>query len=325
VSRSPGSETGIPEVSRALTNPGLPSEGAVTESSSESTEIGDRRRFGGAMLGIPVIAWMAFFLAVPYVLLLLQSFWEAGLWSTLHIWNIQNYTAVLFGKSLAGNIYLPVLIRSIENGMMVTVFATLIGFPVAYLLAFKLRKRRMLVYTLVIVPLWASYLLRAYAWKVILGNNGLLGSVLNHIGLGNSFLSNILYSRAAVVIALTHIFTPFMILSIYSVLERVPASLISASKDLGVGRLGTFFKIVLPLSLPGVIAGATFTLGLATGDFVAPILVGGPSNSMIGNIIYSEFGATGDYPLGSAIAFVLLAFIIVLVAISTLAERREQI
>jgi spermidine/putrescine transport system permease protein len=300
-------------------------EDVVEESSDEGTVIGERRRFGGALLGIPVIAWMGFFLAVPYALLLLQSFWKAGLWSTLHIWNIQNYTAVLFGKSLAGNIYLPVLLRSIENGFMVTILATLIGFPVAYLLAFKLRKRRMLVYTLVIVPLWASYLLRAYAWKVILGNNGLLGSVLNHVGLGNSSLSNILYSRAAVVIALTHIFTPFMILSIYSVLERVPASLISASKDLGVGRLGTFFKIVLPLALPGVIAGATFTLGLATGDFVAPILVGGPSNSMIGNIIYSEFGATGDYPLGSAIAFVLLVFVILLVAISTLAERREQI
>ena len=116
-----------------------------------------------------------------------------------------------------------------------------------------------------------------------------------------------------------------MILSIYSVLERVPASLISASKDLGVGRLGTFFKVVLPLSLPGVIAGATFTLGLAAGDFVAPLLVGGPGNLMIGNIIYSEFGATGDYPLGSAIAFILLVFVVVLVAISTLAESREQI
>jgi spermidine/putrescine transport system permease protein len=325
VKRRRSSEVGVSEVSRTITNPGLPLEGPTDEYVDDMANRGARRRFGGGVLGVPVLGWMAFFLAFPYVLLMLQSFWQAGLFSTLHVWNLQNYTAVLFGKSLAGDIYLPVMLRSIENGMMVAVLATLIGFPVAYLLAFKLRRRRMLVYTLVIVPLWASYLLRAYAWKVILGNNGLLGSVLDHIGLGNSFLNNILYSRTAIVITLTHIFTPFMILSIYSVLERVPASLIDASKDLGVGRLGTFFKVVLPLSLPGVVAGATFTLGLAAGDFVAPLLVGGPGNSMIGNIIYSEFGATGDYPLGSAIAFVLLAFVVVLVAISTLAERREQI
>ncbi len=325
MSRRRNPEVEIPELSRPITNPGLPQEGPVVEYFDDVADLGARRRFGGAMLGIPVIGWMAFFLAFPYVLLLLQSFWEVGLWSTLRIWNVQNYTAVLFGRSLAGNIYLPVMLRSIENGLMVTVLATFIGFPVAYLLAFKVRRHRMLVYTLVIVPLWASYLLRAYAWKVILGNHGLLGSVLDHIGLGNSSLSNILYSRTAIIITLTHIFTPFMILSIYSVLERVPASLISASKDLGVGRLGTFFKVVLPLSLPGVIAGATFTLGLAAGDFVAPLLVGGPGNLMIGNIIYSEFGATGDYPLGSAIAFILLVFVVVLVAISTLAESREQI
>lgn len=325
MNRRRGSDVGIPEATSAITNPGLPPNGPTDKSFDDAVSRGPRRRFGGAMLGIPVIGWMAFFLAVPYVLLLLQSFWKVGLWSTLRIWNLQNYTAVLLGKSLAGNIYLPVMMRSIENGLMVTVLATLIGFPVAYLLAFKIRRRRMLVYTLVIVPLWASYLLRAYAWKVILGNNGLLGSMLDHIGLRNSFLQNILYSRTAVIITLTHIFTPFMILSIYSVLERVPADLISASKDLGVGRLGTFLRVVLPLSLPGVVAGATFTLGLAAGDFVAPILVGGPGNSMIGNIIYSQFGATGDYPLGSAIAFILLAFIVVLVAVSTLAERREQI
>lgn len=321
--RNPDAE--VPEVSRVITAVGPASEGSLDEHFEELVDEGVHPRLGGALLGMPVIGWMAFFLAFPYVLLLLQSFWKAGLWSTLHVWNLQNYTAVLLGRSLAGNIYLPVLLRSIENGLMVAILATLIGFPVAYLLAFKLRRRRMLVYTLVIVPLWASYLLRAYAWKVILGNNGLLGSVLDHVGLGHSSLANILYSRTAIIITLTHIFTPFMILSIYSVLERVPASLISASKDLGVGRLGTFLKVVLPLSLPGVVAGATFTLGLAAGDFVAPLLVGGPSNLMIGNVIYSEFGATGDYPLGSAIAFVLLAFVVVLVAISTFAERREQI
>lgn len=284
-----------------------------------------RRRWSGFGIGIPVIGWMTLFFAVPYLLLFAQSFWEPTAFGTARNWNIQNYTAVFLGDSFAGDIYLPTLLKSIKIGALVTLFSTLLAMPLAYLLAFKLTRRRMVVYTLVIVPLWASYLLRAYAWKVILGSNGLLGSALSAIGLDGTFLDDLLYSEAAVVIAMTHIFTPFMILSIYAVLERVPPNLIEASKDLGVGRLTTFRRVVVPLSLPGVIAGATFTMGLSTGDFVAPMLVGGKDDVMIANQIYSQFGATNNWPLGSAIAFALLGFVALLVAISTIAERREQL
>lgn len=284
-------------------------------------------RFGGFFLGIPVLAWMGFFFAFPYLLLFLQSFWEAGLFETVHTWNLGNYSEVLSGDSLAGNIYIPTLLRSLKIGALVTIFATGLAFPLAYLLAFKVRSNRLrlVVYTLVIVPLWASYLLRAYAWKVILGDHGLFTYVLEQLGLAHTFLNNLLYSEAAVIITLTHIFTPFMVLTIFAVLERVPASLIEASKDLGVGRLRTFRNIVLPLSLPGVIAGASFTMGLSSGDFVAPMLVGGPHSVMIANQIYSQFGATNNWPLGSAIAFVLLAAVMVLVFISSIAERRERV
>ncbi len=141
----------------------------------------------------------------------------------------------------------------------------------------------------------------------------------------NTFLSNLLYSQTAIIIAMTQIFTPFMVLTIFAVLERVPPSLIEASKDLGVGRAKTFLKVVLPLSLPGVIAGATFAMGLSSGDFVAPLLVGGESDVMIATQIYSQFGATGNWPLGAAIAYVLLGVVLLLVAVSTLAEKRESI
>jgi spermidine/putrescine transport system permease protein len=283
------------------------------------------RRRGGAFLGIPVIGWMTLFFAVPYALLFLQSFWKADLFGTAHVWNLDSYRAVFAGDSFAGNIYLPTLLKSIKIGAMVTLFSTVLAFPVAYLLAFKVGRYRMVVYTLVIVPLWASYLLRAYAWKVILGQHGLFGSVLEKLGLQDTFLNHALYSQAAIIITMTHIFTPFMILTIFAVLERVPASLLEASKDLGVSRLATFRRVVLPLSAPGIIAGATFTMGLSSGDFVAPLLVGGPHDVMIANQIYSQFGATNNWPLGSAIAFVLLGFVAILVALSTLAERREQI
>ncbi len=282
---------------------------------------------GRVFLGVPVVGWMFLFFAIPYFLLFLQSFWKPTAFSISHDWNLENYRMVFFGDSLTGNIYLPTLLRSLKVGAMVTVFATLLAFPIAYLLAFKIRnhRARLMLYVLVIVPLWASYLLRAYAWKVILGQNGLFASVLDQVGLQDTFLSNLLYSQAAVVITMTHIFTPFMILTIYAVLERMPASLIEASKDLGVGRVKTFMTLVIPLSLPGVIAGATFTMGLSTGDFVAPQLVGGPNDVMIANQVYSQFGATNNWPLGSAIAFVLLGFVAILVAISTQAEKREQL
>lgn len=282
---------------------------------------------GRAFLGIPVVGWMLIFFGVPYFLLFLQSLWEPTAFGVAQNWNLQNYELVFFGDSLSGNIYLPTLLRSLKVGAMVTVCATLLAFPIAYLLAFKISnsRTRLMLYVLVIVPLWASYLLRAYAWKVILGQNGLLGSVLTQFGLENTFLNNLLYSQAAVVITMTHIFTPFMILTIYAVLERLPPSLIEASKDLGVGRLKTFLTLVVPLSLPGVIAGATFTMGLSTGDFVAPQLVGGKNDVMIANQVYSQFGATNNWPLGSAIAFVLLGFVAILVAVSTQAEKREQL
>lgn len=288
---------------------------------------GKRAVRGGVVLGLPVVGWMVLLLAVPYLLLFLQSFWLPTPFGMDKAWTLDNYREVFGADKLVGNIYIPTLLRSIKVGLQVTVFSTLLAFPIAYMLAFKIKKNstRVLLYVLVIVPVWASYLLRAYAWKVILGQDGLFSSVLETLGISNSFLSGLLYSEPAVVIAMTHMFTPFMILSIYAVLEKLPSSLIEASKDLGVNGFATFRKVVLPLSIPGVIAGASFTMGLSTGDFVAPMLVGGKSNAMIANQIYSQFGATHNWPLGSALAFVLLAVVLVLVWISARAERREQL
>jgi spermidine/putrescine transport system permease protein len=298
-----------------------------TRARHASAQLRDRRRLGGAVLGVPVLGWMGFFFAVPYFLLFLQSLWKPGLFGTEQVWNLDNYRAIVSGSSFAGDIYLPTLLKSLKVGALVTLFSTALAFPLAYLLAFKIRSSRLRLglYTLVIVPLWASYLLRAYAWKVILGENGLFGSVLDSVGLEGTPLNGLLYSEAAVILAMTHIFTPFMILTIYAVLERLPASLLEASKDLGVGRVMTLRRVVLPLAAPGIVAGATFTMGLSSGDFVAPLLVGGKDDVMIANQIYSQFGATNNWPLGSAIAFVLLAFVAILVAVSTLAERREQL
>lgn len=304
-----------------VAQPGMP---PVVPETSGSDQPENRGR-GRYVLGVPIVGWMFLFFAIPYFLLFLQSFWKPTAFGVSHDWNLDNYKTVFFGDDLVGSIYLPTLLRSLKVGALVTLFSTALAFPLAYLLAFKVRnhRTRMMLYVLVIVPLWASYLLRAYAWKVILGQNGLFGSFLDQVGLQDSFLNNILYSQSAVIITMTQIFTPFMVLTIYAVLERLPPSLIEASKDLGVGRMKTFTTLVIPLSLPGVIAGATFTMGLSSGDFVAPQLVGGKSDMMIANQVYSQFGATNNWPLGSAIAFVMLACVAILVAISAQAEKRE--
>ena len=160
-------------MSDAAAQVGLPS---VTP--EEDHKVSEGR--GRAFLGIPVVGWMLIFFGVPYFLLFLQSLWEPTAFGVSQNWNLQNYKLVFVGDSLSGNIYMPTLLRSLKVGAMVTICATLLAFPIAYLLAFKVAnsRTRLMLYALVIVPLWASYLLRAYAWKVILGQNGLLGRFL---------------------------------------------------------------------------------------------------------------------------------------------------
>jgi spermidine/putrescine transport system permease protein len=282
--------------------------------------VGERRQVQMLMIAVPAVGWVAWWLAGPYLMLFLQSFWSVGLLNVVHDWGLRNYRTIW-----NEGFYLHTLLKSIRIGLTVAALSTILAFPLAYLIAFKVKRHKMLAYTLVVVPLWASYLVRAYAWKIILGTDGILNTFLRDLGLTSHPINALLYSQTAVIITLTHIFTPFMVLTIFTTLERIPPSLLEASKDLGVGRVRTFFRVVFPLALPGVIAGGLFTVGLASGDFIAPLLVGGPNGIMIANLIQSQFGATYNWPLGSAIAFVMLAFVGVLVFLTTFVEKREEL
>ncbi|WP_082033953.1 ABC transporter permease [Cohnella kolymensis] len=185
----------------------------------------------------------------------------------------------------------------------------------------KSKKNKQLWYTLVIIPLWVSYLVRAYAWKIVLGQEGILNNLLLSVGLIDKPLEIFLYSPYAVVLALTHIYTPWVLMSIYTSLEHIPRDILEASKDLGAGRWRTFFHIVLPLSLPGVIAGATFAFVLTMGDFLAPQLLGGTSSMMVSNVVYSLFGVANNWPLGSTIGIITL---FVVLGILQLTHRLEK-
>src|SRR5271168_4432090 len=253
------------------------------------------------LVSLPPLLWVGLFLLLPYALMFAHSFWVVREGFIVHQWNLDNY------KTLFTNpVYVQVLLRTMRIAASVTLFSLLLGYPLAYYLSFHAGARKELLYQLVIVPLWVSYLVRGYAWKTILGSDGVLNGFLQYLHLTNEPVGFLLYSPFAVVVMLTHIYTPFVFLPIYAALEHIPRTLVEASQDLGASPWSTFRRVILPLSLPGVLAGATFAFVLTLGDFLAPLLVGGPSSIMIANLVQSLFGTAYDWPLGSAISVCIL-------------------
>jgi spermidine/putrescine transport system permease protein len=267
---------------------------------------------------VPPLLWVTTFLVVPYAILFCYSFWSVSAQQTIvHNWNLQNYVQLIRNP-----IYLSVLFRSLRIAAAVTLLALLLGYPLAYFLSFHAAKRKDLLYQLVIIPLWASYLVRGYAWKTILGSDGVLNGLLQYLHITSHPVEFFLYSPFAVVLTLTHIYTPFTFLPIYASLEHVPRNLIEASHDLGASPWSTFRRVIFPLSLPGVLAGATFAFVLTLGDFLAPLLVGGASGIMISNIVVSLFGAAYNWPLGAAISLCMLLLVMALLFATERLERK---
>jgi spermidine/putrescine transport system permease protein len=274
-----------------------------------------------AAVTIPPLLWVTIFLLIPYAILFCYSFWSvSSMQVILHTWTLQNYVQLVRSP-----IYLQVLFRSMRIAASVTLCALLLGYPLAYYLSFHAAKRKDLLYQLVIIPLWASYLVRGYAWKTILGSDGVLNGLLQYLHITNRPMEFLLYSPFAVIITLTHIYTPFTLLPIYASLEHIPRNLVEASHDLGASPWSTFRRVILPLSLPGLLAGATFAFVLTLGDFLAPLLVGGPSGIMISNIVVSLFGAAYNWPLGAAISFCMMLLVITLLFATERLEKRLTI
>ncbi len=273
------------------------------------------RAYRGAV-AIPPLAWIVGFLIVPYCFLFCFSFWQVRSQTIIHQWSFANYQ-----KLIENPVYFEVLMRSARIAASVTIAALALGVPLAYYLSFRVRRSKTILYQLVLVPLWVSYLVRAYAWKTILGSGGVLNTLLIYSGLLHHPANFLLYSPFAVILTLTHIYTPFVFLPVYASLEHIPRELIEASHDLGASSARTFWAVVFPLALPGIIAGTTFAFVLSLGDFLSPLLVGGPSGVMISNVVVSLFGAAYDWPLGAAISACMLLLVIALIG-ST--ERLEQ-
>jgi spermidine/putrescine transport system permease protein len=269
------------------------------------------------ILSAPPLVWVALFLLLPYALMFAHSFWLVRDGLIVHQWNLQNYA-----KLFENPVYVEVLLRTMRIAATVTGLSLALGYPLAYYMSFRAGPRKELLYQLVIVPLWVSYLVRGYAWKTILGSDGVLNALLQYLHITHEPVSFFLYSPFAVVLTLTHIYTPFVFLPLYASLEHIPRNLIEASHDLGASPGATFYRVILPLSLPGLLAGATFAFVLTLGDFLGPLLVGGPSSIMIANIVQSLFGTAYDWPLGAAISVCILVLTISLLFCSERLEKR---
>ena len=266
---------------------------------------------GYALLS-PTMAWMLVALAIPLVILVTLSFWTQAS-NSLDFdrsFSLKNYI-VFFEKP----IYLKLLLKSVKISGAVTLATVLLAYPAAYFIAFKVKRNKLVWLILITVPFWTSYLLRVFAWKVVLGFNGVINSGLMTLGIIEAPLEFILYNPTAVVITLAHAWAAFAILPIYVSLEKIDRSLLEAAADLGEGPAMSFLRVTLPLSMPGVIVSSLLVFIPTTGDYVTPNLVGGPTGIMIGNIVVSLFGNANNWPLGATTAVMSMLFIAFLVCI----------
>jgi len=270
-----------------------------------------RRRFGGALwrhqplkglaqLAPPVLAFTLVYIAA-LVALFVSAFWTVDPFTslTIHSWTLDNFRQ-LWNEST----YRTVALRTISIAAAVTITDAIIAFPFAYYMARIARPHtRAILFVLVLLPLWASYLARVYAWRLILNSNGLLNWTLHKLGLPSA---NIAYTNTAMWIVFSYIWLPFMILPVYAALERIPHSYIEASRDLGGKGFRTLRSVILPLALPGIVAGSIFTFSLTLGDYITPVLVGGASSQFIGNVVYDSVNQSSNLPFAAAFAVVPL-------------------
>ncbi len=282
---------------------------------------GPHRRARWGLITPPAL-FLGLFLLLPVGLMTIMSFRPDLRGGAFH-WD---WTPTLghYRTVLGGDGYVPLLWTSVRVAMLVGMVAVVLAYPLAYFLALRAGRRASLLLTLLILPFWTSYLLRMIAWKIILGSNGAVNGLLRYLGLVDQPLSLLLYSRSAVVVTLVYVWLPFAALPIYAALLRMDRSLLEAAANLGARPAEAFLRVTLPLSLPGVLAGFLMVFIPTVGEYVAPLLVGGSQGSLYGNIVEIFFGDGINWPLGSAMALVMLGGVlaIFLLLARTLRIRR---
>lgn len=272
----------------------------------------DTKRRSGLWTLLPApVGWMLFFYLAPLAILLAHAFWSVDYLTIDH-----HFTLVNFRTFIHSSLYPKVFIRTVRMATLVTLTDIALAFPLAFFIAKKATRNREFMLVLVVFPLWSSYLVRVFAWKTMLGTNGILNSFLIWTGVIKTPVSVLLYSNWAIFIAFVHIWLPFMILPLYAVLERIPDNLLEAASDLGSGGLTTFRRVILPLAMPGILAGSLAVFSLTMGDYITPTLLGGPGDQMMARIIADQFGVANNWPLGAMLIIPVLITISVLLIVT---------
>ncbi len=286
------------------------------------------RRLG---LIAPGMAVLAVFLVAPLAIMLLVSFLQPGEYGGVKWgqYSLEAYVNFLYERDFDGSLvfntdYLGIFQRSFWLAVATTAGCLLIGFPTALYLALQSERKRNLLLFLVTVPFWTNLLVRVYAWMLLLRNGGLVDGALGVFGVPEGSLG-LLYSNAAVMIGLLYSFLPFMVLPIYTSLEKLDWRLVEAAFDLGANRWQALKRVILPLALPGMLAGATLVFIPALGNYIIPELLGGGKALMIGNLIQLQFGSGHNWPLGAALAFSLFSLVLLALLFNGLRQRGQEV
>ncbi len=271
------------------------------------------------LLLTPPMAWFLLIYLASLAVLLVTAFWTTNPFTTNieRTWTLSNFATILGTPA-----YRVIIARTVGMAAGVTVVDALIAIPFAYYMARIARPRtRVFLFVCVLLPLWASYLAKVFAWLLIFTHDGVLNWALGKAGIGPL---NLIYTNSAVFIVFCYIWLPYMVVPVYAALERIPASQIEASQDLGGRTLRTMRSVILPLALPGIVAGSIFTFSLTLGDYITPILIGGGNSLLIGNVIESNVGTANNLPLAAAMAMVPIAIMACyLLAARALGAARE--
>ncbi|KGJ06942.1 ABC transporter permease [Paracoccus sphaerophysae] len=272
----------------------------------------------GLRIVAPPFIYALLMLAVPLLTIVAFSFFKDGYQTIIREFTFENYRAVW-----ADPIFRTLMLRSLLVAGMVTVVTVALAFPVAYFLSFVVRPdHKSLWLFLITIPFWTSYLIRVFLWKVILGHNGVINSGLKSLGLIDQPLTFLLYNTGSIITTLAHAYAPFAILPIYVALEKIDRSLLEAGRDLGESRLMTFWRVTLPLAMPGVLAAVLIVFIPTIGDYVTPTIIGGGKIPMVANLIQAQMLDIDNKPLGSAIAVTAMLIVTVLALVFLFLNRR---
>ena len=280
-----------------------------------------------SLLG-PALLFIGVFMLLPIALMAYVSFLERGEYGGV-VWGAHTaeaYVNFILERDLDGSLipntdYLQIFMRSLGLAVITWFLAIVVGFPTALYMALQPERFRNLLIFLVTIPFWTNLLVRNYAWILLLRNNGLIDASLADLGLTSEPIS-LLYTPFAIGVGLTYSFLPFMVLPIYASLEKVDLRLVEAAFDLGANHLKALMRVIIPLALPGIMAGSILVLIPCLGAYVTPELLGGSKSMMIGNLIQTQFGAARNWPFGAALAFVLLAMVLITMMIYTMRFKR---